>query len=83
MKTEDEETQEFRNIVAAVDRAASQVIEHTDSVLIVVTKATGRGARTLRYYKALGNLYASVAAAEEWMDNTRAYEPEIPDLDGE
>ena len=59
---------EKREMKEIVDRAASQLSEHFDSVLILVTKNTEDGnGNTAGYEAGRGNFYAQLGQVREWL----------------
>lgn len=74
--------EEFEAIKAMVRRAADQLSDHVDSVVVVVTKHNPDGSsRTKANYSVRGNYYAARDSVREWLveqdqadrENMKAY----------
>ena len=76
--TTDETQGERDNLMRAVDKALQDVMEHADSVVIIVTKFEVEEKQTMRYWRTGGNAYASIAVAQEWLENQA---PAVPDTE--
>lgn len=50
-----------------VDRKSAELGEHFESVLILVTWHDGNNSVTRSYEKSLGNIYAQLGQAREWL----------------
>lgn len=59
-------------VVETVNRAVNQIIEHVDSVQIIVTFHDGEN--TSSYDKGAGNFYARQGSVEEWITMQRQYQ---------
>lgn len=55
-----------------VDRVKDQLLEHFDSVRILVTKHDGPSDTTDAYTVGGGNIYAQQGLVEEWLERQRA-----------
>lgn len=60
--------EEFEEIKKLVRRAADQISDHVDSVIIVITKHNADGcSRTKANYSWRGNYYAARDSVREWL----------------
>lgn len=65
---------EIDKIRSLVDDACIRLIEHVDSVQIMVTFHAENGETTSSYEKGMGNFFARLGQVSEWLAMQREYE---------
>ena len=65
---------ENKRIQDIVDRCASQIREHVDTVQILVTLQRDDTETTMSYEKGIGNFYARQGQVQEWLTMQTQYQ---------